>query len=398
MTLPLGERPILGVSTVMGFRPRAGAAALALVTLSALFVGAGSQAALAGATVSQDGAGWRVVYRSTSKISNIVTDVAAISPGNAWAVGSTAQAGHGNTQDEPLVLHWNGGHWRRVTVPGLAGFYLTAVAASSASDVWAFAASANGGNPEAVRWDGNQWLTIPLPAGVFPDDAVVLAPADAWLVGRTQSCTGSGAAKVCPTTVYHWDGSEWSPFSVPLVIDPLSTGGISASGSRNVWVTGSSRDCLSSPCSYTPEAYHWNGSAWSKAPSMPLKHSFYEPGIAVGSRTDVWVGAWSATRARHPGRLMHWNGRRWHMVDAPRLIVTETPLVTDGHHGVWMGPWAHWTGTRWVGNGGTSALACSLVNFTRIPGQATLWGVGAISRTPTSATFDSVICALPKTP
>ena len=138
----------------MGFRPRAVAAALALVTLSALFVGAGSQAALAGAAVSQAGAGWRVVYRSTSKISNIVADVAAISPGDAWAVGSTAQAGHGNTQDEPLVLHWNGVHWRRVTVPGLAGFYLTAVAASSASDVWAFAASANGGNPEAVRWDG----------------------------------------------------------------------------------------------------------------------------------------------------------------------------------------------------------------------------------------------------
>jgi hypothetical protein len=95
---------------------------------------------------------------------------------------------------------------------------------------------------------------------------------------------------------------------------------------------------------------------------------------------------------------MHWNGRRWQMVDAPRLIVTETPLVTDGHHGVWMGPWAHWTGTRWVGNGATSAPACSLANFTRIPGQATLWGVGAISKTPTSATFDSVICALPRAP
>jgi hypothetical protein len=69
----------------MGFRPKAVAAGLALVTLSALFVAAGSQAALAGAAVSQDGAGWRVVYRS--------------------------------------------------------GFYLTAVAASSASDVWAFATS-----------------------------------------------------------------------------------------------------------------------------------------------------------------------------------------------------------------------------------------------------------------
>lgn len=382
---------------MLRFRLKAVAAGLAMVTLSALVAGAGSPAALARAAVVQAPRGWRVVYRSTSKVSNIVTDVAAISPGDAWAVGSTAQAGHGNTQDEPLVLHWNGARWRRVAVPGLGGFYLTAVAASSASDVWAFAASANGGNPEAVRWDGNQWLTIPLPAGVFPDDAVVLAPADAWLVGRTEPCTGSGAAKVCPTTVYHWDGGAWSAFSVPLVIDPLGAGGLSASGPRNVWVAGSSRDCLSS-CSYTPEAYHWNGSTWSKAPALPLRHSFYEPGIAAGSRTNVWVGAWSATRARHPGRLMHWNGRRWDMVDAPLSVVTETPLVTDGHRGVWMGPWAHWTGARWVGNGGTSSHTCSLENFTRVPGQTTLWGEGAVSRSPTSATFDSVICALPKAP
>ena len=136
---------------MLGFRLKAVAAGLALVTLSALAVGAGSPAALARAGVVQAPRGWRVVYRSTSKISNIVTDVAAISPGDAWAVGSTAQAGHGNTQDEPLVLHWNGARWRRVAVPGLGGFYLTAVAASSASDVWAFAASANG------------------PAGVSPD-------------------------------------------------------------------------------------------------------------------------------------------------------------------------------------------------------------------------------------
>jgi hypothetical protein len=380
---------------MVGFRPKAVAAVLALVTLTALFVGAGGQAALAHTTPGP--AGWRVVYRSTSKISNLAVSVAAVSPGDAWAVGSTAQAGHPNAQDEPLVLHWNGARWRRVTVPGLAGFYLTAVSASSASDVWVFAMPANGGNPEAVRWNGSGWVTIPLPAGVFPDDAVVLAPADAWLVGHTQACTGSGVTKVCPTTVYHWDGGAWTPFSVPLVIG-LASGGISASGPRNVWVTGSSRDCLSSPCSYTPEAYHWNGSAWSKAPSLPLKHSFYQAGIAVGGQKNVWVGAWSAIRARHPGRLMHWNGRRWSIIDAPRLVVTETPLVTDGQHGVWMGLWAHWTGTRWVGNGGTSARACSLGNFTRIPGRATLWGVGNIPRTPTSSTYDSVICALPKAP
>ena len=51
-----------------------------------------------------------------------------------------------------------------------------AVAASSASDVWLFAASADGGSPRAMRWNGSRWVTIPLPGGSFyPDEAVVLS-------------------------------------------------------------------------------------------------------------------------------------------------------------------------------------------------------------------------------
>ena len=40
-------------------------------------------------------------------------------------------------------------------------------------------------------------------------------------------------------------------------------------------------------------------------------------------------------------------GRRWNTISAPRSLTTQTPLVTDGRSGVWIGPWAHWTGTRW---------------------------------------------------
>ena len=59
-------------------------------------------------------------------------------------------------------------------------------------------------------------VTIPMPAGsYYPDDVAVLSPTDAWVVGPQQPCTGTGAAEVCPTTLYHWDGSSWSRSPFP---------------------------------------------------------------------------------------------------------------------------------------------------------------------------------------
>ena len=375
------------------FRLKAVAVLAAVAGLAGLLMGARSQPAAARTTPGSASSGWRVVYQSTSKTSNQLYSVAAVSPADAWAVG--ASAGSGGSADRPLVLHWNGTSWKPVAVPGLSGFYLPAVAASSASDVWLFAASANGGSPKAVRWNGSQWATIALPAGsYYPDEAVVLSPADAWVADPQQPCTGSGAAEVCPTTLYHWDGSSWSPFTLPLTArEPAE---LSASSPTNVWVAGASNACLASRCSYTPVAYHWNGSAWLKAPALPLAHSYYPPDVVAGGKKNVWVSGWSATRAGQPGRLMHWNGSRWQIIDAAHDLLTESPLATDGASGAWMGPYAHWTGTRWVNTEPSSPVTCSMADLTRIPGTATLWGTGSVLRSADRS--DSVICAYPKAP
>ncbi|MGI8447754.1 MAG: hypothetical protein ACR2MP_11365 [Streptosporangiaceae bacterium] len=375
------------------FRLKAVAVLAAVVGLAGLLMGARSQPAAARTTPGAAPSGWRVVYQSTSKTSNQLYSVAAVSPGDAWAAG--ASAGSGGGENQPLVLHWNGISWKPVAVPGLAGFYLPAVAASSASDVWLFAASAGGGSPKAVRWNGSQWVTIPLPAGsYYPDEAVVLSPTDAWVAGPQQPCTGSGAAEVCSTTLYHWDGSSWSPFTLPLTAGESTE--LSASSPTNVWVVGASNPCVASRCSYSPVAYHWNGSAWLKAPPLPLVHSYYQPDVAAGAKKNVWVSGWSATRAGQPGRLMHWNGRRWQIIDASSDLLAESPLVTDGARGAWMGPYAHWTGTQWVNTEPFSPVTCGMADLTRIPGTATLWGAGSVLRSAHRS--DSVICAYPKAP
>jgi hypothetical protein len=343
-------------------------------------------------------AGWRVAYQSSSTRSNQVYGLTALSGSDAWAVG--ASAGSGGVQDEPLALQWNGQRWRSVTVPGVTGYYLPAVAASARTNLWIFAASGSGGDPKAVRWDGSQWQDIPLPAGVYPNDVAVLNPTDAWVVGPQQPCTGTGASQVCPTTLYHWDGSVWSPFTLPIVVDELSASALAASGPNHVWVVGASHPCAASPCSYRVRVYSWNGSTWGRWKTFPRVDSYYLPAVAISSGRNAWVGTWSTTNTGHRGRLLHWNGSRWSTVSAPSRLTapTGTPMVTDGRNGVWLGPWARWTGTHWRDASGNASSACQPQALARIPGTTTVWGGGSVARNQAGSTFDSVVCAYPRVP
>lgn len=339
-------------------------------------------------------AGWHLVYRSWSRGSNQIYDVAAVSAGNAWAVG--ARTGASGLQDQPLVLRWNGAQWRTVSIPAVAGFYLPSVQARSRSDVWIFAVSDKDGHAKAVHWDGSRWHSLPLPGGVYPDDAVVLGPSNAWVVGPS-GCTGNRASRRCQTMLYHWTGRMWGVSSVPIVVDQLSGAALSASGPRNVWLVGADGPCAAAPCSYRVDAYRWNGRTWRRVLGMPAVRSYHLPGVTVTGH-DVWVGTW-ATRAGHPGRLLHRNSSGWHQISAPLAVATGTPLIADGHGGVWMGPWARWTGKHWINAVPAANAGCDdLQSLARFPGTTTLWGGGATARAPRSHVFDSVICRYPKVP
>ena len=53
-------------------------------------------------------AGWHLAYRSASAHDTQIYGVAAVTPGDAWAVG--ASSGTGKAENQPLVLRWNGTH------------------------------------------------------------------------------------------------------------------------------------------------------------------------------------------------------------------------------------------------------------------------------------------------
>ena len=191
--------------------------------------------------------------------------VAATSPTNAWAVGSTGLSSEGTGQ-QTLIEHWNGTVWARVpspNVPGSTASFLDAVTAVSAGNAWAVGYATVGGRYTALtmHWNGRRWTLAPgnTPGG----DASLLGVTfswtnNIWAVGITNPTRCGNGGPQCQTLVEHWNGVRWKVVPSP---DPPSgylnvLWGISAVSRTDIWAVGST-DYGSTLI------VHWNGTSWS---------------------------------------------------------------------------------------------------------------------------------------
>ncbi|MEE1821333.1 hypothetical protein PUR61_03840, partial [Streptomyces sp. BE20] len=83
------------------------------------------------------------------------------------AVGNTAYP-----DDQPVLLHYDGRDWTRVTAPAFTGLYgeYQSVAANGPDDVWvvgrAVLTDQDRGHPLVAHCDGRSWSTVAAPEGV----------------------------------------------------------------------------------------------------------------------------------------------------------------------------------------------------------------------------------------
>src|SRR5579859_471966 len=115
-----------------------------------------------------DGTSWSQIPAAHLRSGGVGT-VAALSPANVWAVGTGPGVSTGGFSAHPtaVIEHWNGTSWSVVPSPnpnpqGNNG--LVAVAAVSASDVWAVGHQLQG--PFTEHWNGTSWSIVATPAGV----------------------------------------------------------------------------------------------------------------------------------------------------------------------------------------------------------------------------------------
>ena len=323
---------------------------------------------------------WQVSYRSHSATAAPLQSVTAPGKKDAWAVritGSGASAG-------PRVLHWNGSAWSKKAMP--AGFLPAAVMSSSTHNVWVFEAS--GG--EAMVFNGRSWHATTVPDDFGP--GVVLGASNVW--GTTGSnCTGGNNA-TCTTTVWHWNGTAWTSSQVNGLFQSFAGAG---SHAWLVVLTNLRRFSSGDPTG-APVIYRATGATLAKV-TAPRQRMWEFASLAASPGGQLWLLA-SPGYNRNVALLYHWTGRKWTHAKVPGTVSSEPlsvvfALTYDGHDGFWAGPYAHWTGTRWINAYQVASMpgadGFGFNAVAAIPGSSSIWGVGSVGRSPTNQTQDSLI-------
>jgi hypothetical protein len=390
-------------------------------------------------TMHWDGTAWTVVSSpNTGTLANRLTSVAALSSGDVWAVGMYNQ---GSDDAIPLGLHWNGTSWSSVPMPGRTGFAdnLFGVAAVSPGDVWAVGYSFNdqGASQTLIEhWNGTDWSIAASPSPGSGSNKLLgvaaLSANDVWAVGDSNN----------QTLTLHWGGTQWgvgpsanvgpsfltsvdivsgsdvwaggyysiganttqtlaerytspcatattSPVATstatavgtataattatPTCIawgvvpnaNPATTGnrllGVEAIAAGDVWAVGNTIT------NNRQQTYmeHWNGSAWSlvTSPNVGTGRNYLQD-ISGLSANDIWAaGVWSEESASYHPLIIHWNGVSWGVSTVPSPGTGDNQLYAIeaiSADNVWaVGQWRngfvdpfqtlflHWDGTAW---------------------------------------------------
>ena len=198
-----------------------------------------------------NGRSWQVIASPSGPTGNgIFNGLAVLSQNDIWAVGLFTDA---SQTIHPLIEHWNGTSWQMLSVQssGTTIGWLSDVAAVSASDIWAVGPGRNAGDAVThgliEHWNGSQWQSIPAsPSMKILYSVSVLSAKDIWVVGSD----GNGGPLLA-----QWNGQQWNTFTPPSSIMGTSVNltKVVAITASDVWAVGYTRTALKHTqcCSFT---------------------------------------------------------------------------------------------------------------------------------------------------
>jgi hypothetical protein len=174
----------------------------------------------AGYVLHWNGTRWSVARRWPEH--HVLTGVTAVRPSDVWVFGTTTAGVRGMG-----TWHFSGHRWARVH--GLAG-HIYRASAVSARDIWAVAATHQGGSVE--HYDGHAWRLVPIApalAKATMDDVLARSRDSVWIVGNMWVRHGEGRLFLA-----HFDGHRWT---VRVTSRTADTGRLAATRSEGIWIT-----------------------------------------------------------------------------------------------------------------------------------------------------------------
>ena len=256
---------------------------------------------------------WSVVASPNPTVApDGLSAVAAVSATDIWAVGSSGSQSSGG---QTLIEQWNGAQWQIVQSPSPGTDYntLTGVAAVSANNVWAVGWQANLGVSQTLveHWNGTKWSVVKSPSPGSIDNeffgVAAISASNVWAVGFIANNTATGSVE--QTLVEHWNGTKWSVVKSPSPGSQSDTlASVAATSATNVWAVGFYANSDGIWRSLTEQ---WNGTHWSivKSPS-PGSQISYLYSVAAISASNAWAVGYADSQTL----IERWNGTRWSVV------------------------------------------------------------------------------------
>jgi hypothetical protein len=233
--------------------------------------------------------------------------------------------------------------------------WLTGIAASSASAVWAAGISCGAGcvvSPTAaertliLRWDGSGWAQTASPSPGQADlNGISAGPGGAaWAVGQSCASACDATSPTLRPLILRWNGSTWSQTPSPGRDAELF--GVSAGADGTAWAVGQSctSGCGTSSQVAPPMILRWNGASWSQVPLTGAPKDALLLSVSAGPGGAAWAAGYSCTSgcgttsAANVPLVLHWNGRAW----------VRTPVPGSYHAADISGVAAAPGGTAWA--------------------------------------------------
>ncbi|MGA4837417.1 hypothetical protein [Streptomyces sp. G45] len=315
--------------------------------------------------------GWRRVAVPDGLEVAALQSVAAASRRRAWAVG--AEGLGGGAPGRPLSYLWDGRAWSRTDTSGLdLDGYLTDVAANTSGEAWAIGYEGDASLWHLHAWDGDGWERVPFPGegtpGAIVADVTVAPDGEAWAVGQYEGTyrvlrwngrrwrwlrpLPSGNQRPLVGVRRSWRGEIWiygpgvcarwdgTWHEIPMEDHPHYVTGLLPVAPDDIWLCGYD---LYVPGGRPPTAQlrHYDGTAWRYAERLP---------ITVGQLTGIVGDA----RDR-PDRIAGWSYPDWN----------------QSHY-------LRWDGAAWVSERGPASGSPTLMyGITRVPRRREYWAVGS---------------------
>lgn len=159
-----------------------------------------------------DGHAWSLVPLPETVQQSAILSIAALAHTDLWILAQKVQRASGSSRT--TLAHWDGRHWLLSDLSSVGpGIALAALKGPGTGDLWGAGSisdtSHNVALPLMLHWDGVRWTRISVPS---PEN-------DSWLdalqVVSTTDIWAAGATGTNGIFLEHWDGKTWQMVSLP---------------------------------------------------------------------------------------------------------------------------------------------------------------------------------------